>query len=58
MMEEGLAISGFSLDTVLRPAVDLDMMFLLGGVIFGATLLMSLFPMGRIKRIPVADVLR
>ncbi len=58
MMEEGMAVSGFSIDTVLRPAVDPAMMLLLGGAIFGATMIMSLFPMGRIKRIPVADVLR
>jgi ABC-type lipoprotein release transport system permease subunit len=58
MLEEGFSVSGFAVDPILRPMVTTRLLMILGLVVFVATLIMSLYPMGRIKRIPVADVLR
>ncbi|MBN2493704.1 MAG: ABC transporter permease [Deltaproteobacteria bacterium] len=58
LMEEGMSISGFAMDMVMYPALTAELLAVLGAVVFAATLLMSLYPMGQIKRIPVADVLR
>ncbi len=58
LFEEGVSVSGIAFDPVIHALVTPKMLATVGGIVFGATLLLSLYPMGRIKRIPVADVLR
>ncbi len=58
MAEEGFSASGFAFDMIMRPELNVETLVVLGVVVFVSTLLMSFYPMGRIERIPVADVLR
>jgi ABC-type lipoprotein release transport system permease subunit len=55
---EGLTISGFAVDTVVHAHVTARLLLVLGGVVFGATLLSSLPAMRRAVRVPVPTVLR
>jgi ABC-type lipoprotein release transport system permease subunit len=58
LVGEEMDVSGFAVSTKVHAKVTLEMLAILGGGIFGATLLMSLFAMRRVKRIDVAEVLR
>ncbi len=55
---DGMSVSGMAIDPVIRAMVTPGMLATVGGLVFGATLLLSLYPMGRVERISVADVLR
>ena len=51
-------VSGFAVNTRVHAKLTWEMLSALGGSIFGATILISLFAMRRIKRIDLATVLR
>ena len=55
---EGIAVSGVMVDWVLRPQLSAGLLLGLGAAVVGATLLLTLWPIRRIRRIPLADVLR
>jgi predicted ribosomally synthesized peptide with SipW-like signal peptide len=56
--EEGVTVSGVMVDFDLRARLTWDLLVGLGAAVLAATLLITLLPMGRVRRIPVADVLR
>ena len=58
LYSEGVAVSGMAIDPVIYAMVTPELLATIGGLVFFCTLLLSLYPMGRIRRIPVADVLR
>ncbi len=58
LYEEGISVSGIAVDPVIHALVTTKMLATVGGIVFFSTLLLSLYPMGRIDHIPVADVLR
>ena len=58
LMGDEVDVSGFALDTMVHPRVSLSVLAGLGGSVFGATVLISLFAMRRIKQIDLATVLR
>jgi ABC-type lipoprotein release transport system permease subunit len=58
MFADGISVSGVMVDWELRPRLTAGLLLGLGGTVVGATLLMSLWPIRRIRRIPLADVLR
>ncbi len=55
---EGITVSGMAFDMVIHAKVEISTLALVGGLVFGATILLCLYPMGRIKKIPVAEVIR
>jgi ABC-type lipoprotein release transport system permease subunit len=54
----GLTISGLAVSPTLHAKVTLHRLLVFGGLVFGATLLLGLWPMRRAARVAVADVLR
>jgi ABC-type lipoprotein release transport system permease subunit len=58
LYEESISVSGVAVDPVIYALVTPGLLAGVGGIVFGCTLLLSLYPMKRIDRIPVADVLR
>lgn len=58
LYREGLTISGFAVDTVLRPHPTPALVLGLAGIVFVATLLASVPPMRRAVRVRLAEVLR
>ncbi len=58
MMSEGMDVAGFAFDPVMRPKLTASTLTWLGGIVVGATVLISLVPMSRIRRIDLAAVLR
>ncbi len=55
---EGFTVSGIAFDMIVHAKVEIPTLAVIGSTVFGATILLCLYPMGRIKRIPVADVIR
>jgi len=55
---DDLDVSGFAISLVMRPFLTKEMIFEFGGFVFVAILLLSLFPMHRAARVPIADTLR
>ena len=58
LVGDEMDVSGFAVNTRVHAKVTLEMLVTMGGGVFGATLLISLFAMRRVKRIDVAEVLR
>jgi len=58
LMPEGATISGFAMSLRVHPRLTLELLAWLGGLVFGVTLLLGLYPMQRATQVPVADVLR
>ncbi|HUU01205.1 MAG TPA: FtsX-like permease family protein [Myxococcota bacterium] len=58
LYSEGMSVSGFAVDTILHARLTPLLLAVMGSIVFCATLLISLYPMGQIKRIRLADVLR
>ncbi|MFH1885874.1 MAG: FtsX-like permease family protein [Pseudomonadota bacterium] len=58
LLGEGVTISGFAMDTRLYAEFTLAGLFWPTGVVFGATLLLSLIPMRRAVRVTMADAMR
>jgi ABC-type lipoprotein release transport system permease subunit len=57
-MKEGVAISGVAVSPIIHARVTAGLLIVLGLCVFLATVLLSLYPMRRAARVPVADVLR
>ncbi len=57
-LKEGMTVSGFAVSTDMHAEVTASLLLWLGGIVFGATLLLSLIPMRRAARVPIADTLR
>jgi putative ABC transport system permease protein len=58
MYGEGLSVSGFAIDSVVYARLTPELLLVMGLIVFGATLLISLYPMGQIRKIHVANILR
>lgn len=58
LYREGLTVSGFAVDTLLRAHPTPRLVLGLAGIVFAATLLASLPPMRRAVRVRLAEVLR
>jgi ABC-type lipoprotein release transport system permease subunit len=54
----GFTISGLAMSTRIHARVTFPLLAWLGGIVLGAVLLMSLVPVRRAARVPVADLLR
>jgi ABC-type lipoprotein release transport system permease subunit len=58
MYEEGVSISGYAIDPIIYPWMSWELAAWLGGLVFAATMLLSLYPMRKAAQIEVADLLR
>jgi ABC-type lipoprotein release transport system permease subunit len=58
MYEEGVSISGYAIDPVVYPWLSWELAAWLGGLVFLATMILSLYPMRKAAQIEVADLLR
>jgi ABC-type lipoprotein release transport system permease subunit len=58
MYEEGVSISGYAVDPVVYPWMGWELFAWLGGLVFAATMILSLYPMRKATQIEVADLLR
>lgn len=58
LMPEGVTISGFAISTTVHARLTAPILFWTGGIVLGATLLLSLIPMRRITRVRIAEMLR
>lgn len=55
---EEMNVAGFAFDPIVRAKLRGEMLASVGGLVLGATVLLSLIPMTRIRRIELAAVLR
>jgi ABC-type lipoprotein release transport system permease subunit len=58
LLEDGFTISGFAVSTRMHARVTSGLLFGTAGLIFGATLILSLIPMRRATRLSIVDQLR
>ncbi len=58
LMEEGMSISGFAVSTKIHAKVTASVLFWWGMTVFGGTLILCLFPMRRITRVSIVELLR
>ncbi len=58
LVREGMDISGFGFDLVIRARLTPGLILVTTGLVFGATLILSLIPMRRVGRLAVVDELR
>lgn len=58
LMEDGYNISGFAVDAKLHAMITPGMLLTGIGIVFGATVLLSLIPMRRSTQVSLSDVLR
>jgi ABC-type lipoprotein release transport system permease subunit len=58
LLEEGISISGLAMETKMHAKLCIPTILKLGGLVFLATLLLSLVPMRRAANTPFTDVLR
>ena len=58
LLEEGFTISGFAVSTKLHAQLTTGLLFSTGGLIFAATLVLSLIPMNRATRLSIVEQLR
>ena len=58
LVGEEMDVSGFAMNTKVHAKLSWELLASLGGSVFGATVLISLFAMRRIKQIDLATVLR
>jgi ABC-type lipoprotein release transport system permease subunit len=58
LLEEGFTISGFALSTKMHARVTLRLLLSTAGLVFAATLILSLIPMQRVTRLSIVDQLR
>ncbi len=58
LLEEGFTISGFAVSTRMHARVTSSLLFGTAGLVFGATLILSLIPMRRATRLSIVDQLR
>lgn len=57
-MKDGFSLSGFTYDLLLRPRPSPAILLGVGSAVFGATLLLSLYPLRLVGRVPPARWLR
>jgi ABC-type lipoprotein release transport system permease subunit len=58
LMPQGMTISGFAVSTTIYASLTPPILYWLGGIVLGATLLLSFMPMRRITRVRIAETLR
>ena len=58
LLEEGFTISGFAVSAKMHARVTAGLLLGTAGLIFGATLILSLIPMHRASRLSIVDQLR
>ena len=58
IMPQGVTISGFAVSTTIHALVTPPVLFWTGGIVLGATLLLSLLPMRRIKKLNIAEIIK
>ena len=58
LLEEGFTISGFAVSAKMHARVTPGLLFGTAGLVFGATLILSLIPMHRAARLSIVDQLR
>jgi len=58
LLEEGFTISGFAVSTKMHARVTIRLLLGAGGLVFAATLILSLIPMRRATRLSIVDQLR
>ncbi len=58
MMPEGSTVSGFAFDLIIYPKLSFEMLAWVGGLVFGAIMILGLYPMRKATRMPLADLLR
>jgi putative ABC transport system permease protein len=58
MYGEGVSISGYAVDPIVHPWMSWELAAWLGGLVFAATMILSLYPMRKATQIEVADLLR
>jgi len=58
MTSAEMSISGFSMDKVLHPRLTAGILGIVGGSVFSATVLLSLYPAWNSAKIKIAEVLR
>jgi ABC-type lipoprotein release transport system permease subunit len=58
LLEEGFTISGFAVSTKMHARVTVELLLGTAGLVFAATLILSLIPMHRATRISIVDQLR
>lgn len=58
LLEEGFTISGFAVSAKMHARVTTGLLLGTAGLVFGATLILSLIPMRRVTRLSIVDQLR
>jgi ABC-type lipoprotein release transport system permease subunit len=58
LYEGGVSVSGFAIEPIIRPKLTWELLAWLGGLVFGATMLLGLYPMRKSTKIELADLLR
>jgi ABC-type lipoprotein release transport system permease subunit len=58
LLEEGFTISGFAVSAKMHARVTIDLLLGTAGLVFAATLILSLIPMHRATRLSIVDQLR
>jgi ABC-type lipoprotein release transport system permease subunit len=58
LYEEGVSVSGYAIEPIVYPWMSWELFAWLGGLVFAATMLLSLYPMRKAAQIEVADLLR
>ena len=58
LLEEGFTISGFAVSAKMHARVTTGLLFSTAGLVFAATLILSLIPMHRAARLSIVDQLR
>jgi len=58
MTSENMEVSGFAFSPILHPDLNLHIVGWVGGLVFAATFLLSLYPVWRSTRMRMAEVLR
>ena len=58
LLKEGFTISGFAVSTKMHARVTIWLLLGTGGLVFAATILLSLIPMHRATRLSIVDQLR
>ena len=58
LLDEGITISGFAVSAKMHARVTLDLLLGTTGLVFGATLILSLIPMQRATRVSIVEQLR
>jgi putative ABC transport system permease protein len=58
LLPEGITVSGFALSTTIHALLTVSILLWTGGIVLGATTLLSFLPMRRITRVQLAETLR